>query len=347
MARFDRYAEVHKRENNAGPGDGRTTALQIIQDNDLTGKWSDKVVFITGCSSGIGIETARALKATGAKVYVTARDLEKGKKALHDILEPGRCELLQLKLDSLASVRACAADFQARETKLNVLINNAGVMAIPTRTETEDGFETQFGTNHLGHFLLFQLLQPTLLAGSTQTFHSRVVNVSSSGHRITPPDLADLQLAAPSAYDPWRAYGSSKTANVWMANQIERSYGSGNSGAMASGVAIHGYSLHPGGISTGLQVHTDLGAMMRENPDIVRLIKSSEQGAATTVWAAVAPEWEGTGGKFLEDVQIAQPAEPGQDLFKGLPGYAEWAYNPDGEARLWEASLKLVQPAEA
>lgn len=330
MSQFTKYKAAH--EEPKGPGDQRPTALQIIQDNNLVGQWSDKVILITGCSSGIGIETARALKETGAKIYATARNLDKAKSQLGDILQPGRVELLELKLDSLASVRACAKEFQSKEDKLNVLINNAGVMALPELQLTEDGFEVQFGTNHLGHFLLFQLLKTQLLSASSPEFQSRVVNVSSLGHRTSPVVLEDLNLKGPDKYSPWVGYGNSKTANIHMANEIERRYGS---------QGIHGLSLHPGGIDTGLQIHQgEMLSQLAQDPRMQQIMKSAEQGAATTVWAAVGKEWEGSGGKFLEDCQISKPKKA--DEWIGGPGHAEWIYDAETEKKLWKASCEMV-----
>ena len=225
-------------ESTQGPGDARPTALQIIKDNNLEGKLTDKVIFITGCSSGIGIETTRALALTGARLFCSARDLEKGKAALSDILEPGRVELIKLDMNSLNSVRACADEFLSKSQKLNVLINNAGVMRTP-EGRTTDGFETQLGTNHLAHFLLFNLLKPALLAGSSPVFQSRVVNVASTGHRYAEIHFDNINLEN-GIYDPGLAYGQSKLANIYMANEIETRYGS---------QGIHGLSLHPGGRS--------------------------------------------------------------------------------------------------
>lgn len=333
---YDRYVELQSRES-AGPGDHRRTAQQVVEDQGLIGKWEGKVVLITGCTSGIGIETARALKATGAKVYATGRNLEKGKETLKDILEPGRLELIQLKLDSLASVRACAAEFQSKESKLNILINNAGVMAIKERQETEDGFEAQFGTNHLGHFLLFQLLKPQLLVGSSPEHHSRVVNLTSVGHRYSPAVVDDLNLKKPDAYQQWPAYGHSKTAVIWMANEIERRYG--DEAAKASGKAIHGWSVNPGGIRSGLQVHVPEFEAMWEMPAIKKVEKSPAQGAATTVWAAVEKDFEGVGAMYLEDCMVAEAAT-GEELAD--PGYASWAFDAEGANKLWTESCKLV-----
>lgn len=327
---FDRYAAVHVDDVLAGPGDARPTAIQIVKDNNLEGQMTDKVILITGCSSGIGIETARALKKTGAKLYLTVRDLEKGQKALADILEPETVELLHLDLNSLESVRKCAENFHHKSPVLNILINNAGIMAIPERTLTTDGFESQFGVNHLAHFLLFQCLKETLMRSSTTEFASRVICVSSSGHHYSSICFDDLQLEKPGAYSPTRAYGQSKTATIYMSNEIERRYG---------GMGIHSLSVHPGGIWTGLQIHMDT-TPFKGNREVERKMKNCEQGAATTVWAAVAHEWEGKGGKYLNNCQIAQPAS-GQDG-RGREGYADWAYDTAQQIRLWTESCRLL-----
>jgi NAD(P)-dependent dehydrogenase (short-subunit alcohol dehydrogenase family) len=323
-----KYAAAHESPN--GPGDARPTALQIIKDEQLEGGLAGKVILITGCSSGIGIETARALWHTGATLYLTARDLKKAKTALGDLVEQPRVHLLQLDLNSLASVRACAAEFQSKSKTLNILIANAGVMACP-EGRTADGFETQFGTNHLAHFLLFSLLKPVLLASSTPEFNSRVIIVSSSAHRYTKVHFDNINLDG--EYEPWTAYGQSKIANLWTANEIDRRYGS---------QCLHAYSLHPGGIATGLMQHVsgDELAQWAKNEVLAKYWKSPEQGAATTVWAAVAKELEGKGGKFLDDCQVAKPHDPKSGQFG--PGYADWAYDPENEAKLWAKSLELL-----
>lgn len=325
----ERYASHHINDVVDGPGDGRPTALQIVKDNDLLDNLSGKVVLITGCSSGIGIETARALKSTGAKIFVTARDLNKGEKALADILKDERIELLELRLDSLASVRSFAKIFKSKASGLNVLINNAGIMAVPTHTLTEDGHESQFATNYLGHFLLFQLLKPLLITSSTPEFNSRVVNVSSSGHRVSSINFDDINMSKDGAYNPWVGYGQSKTAEILMANEIERRY---------SSMGVHGWSVMPGYISTGLQVHV-AGAVQNMEPALAKITKSQEQGAATTVWAAIDKSLEGTGGKYLEDVQIASRFD---NAWEYGPGYVDWVYDEGVAARLWELSNHLV-----
>jgi NAD(P)-dependent dehydrogenase (short-subunit alcohol dehydrogenase family) len=168
---YQPYAKQH--EEPKGPGDARPTALQVIEDDGLVGKLSDKVIIITGCTAGLGIETARALHATGAKLFLTVRNKEKGEAVIQDILKTsqgkGSIELLHMDLSNLSSVKSAAADFLTRSDKLNVLINNAG-LSLCEETMTGDGFEMTMGTNHFGHFLFFQLLKPTLLKSSTSTF---------------------------------------------------------------------------------------------------------------------------------------------------------------------------------
>jgi NAD(P)-dependent dehydrogenase (short-subunit alcohol dehydrogenase family) len=319
MTPVSKYAAAHLKPK--GPGDSRPTGLDIVKDEGLEGKLDGKVIFITGSSSGIGIDTAHALATTGATLYVTARDTSKGEQVLSDILQTGRVHLLKLDLDSLASVRACAREFLEKSQTLNILINNAGVMHTP-EGQTADGFETQFGTNHLAHFLLFNLLKPTLLASATPSFHSRVVALSSSGHQASGIHFDNLGLGK-GAYTPQVAYGQSKTANIYMANEIERRYG---------GQGLHGLSVHPGGIATGLQKHwSEKQKAILTDEKVVPLMKSTAQGAATTVWAAIGEELEGKGGMYLEDCGVSP-----------LGKYAAWAYDAEKEGRLWKVSLEMV-----
>ena len=174
---MNRYAVAHAHPE--GSGDARPTALQIIHDKNLEGKLAGKVIVITGSSSGIGIETARALSATGATLILTVRDLKKAEVALASILEPSRVSLAQMDNASFASVRSAATTIPAKaNNQINILVNNAGVMGMEELTFTEDGHEMQFATNHLSHFLLFKFLKPALLASSTAEFNSRIVMVA-------------------------------------------------------------------------------------------------------------------------------------------------------------------------
>ncbi|PWY96128.1 short-chain dehydrogenase [Aspergillus sclerotioniger CBS 115572] len=324
----NRYTQVH--QSPAGAGDARPTAQQIIQDERLEGQWSGKVILITGCSSGLGVRTARALYTTGATLYLTARDLNKARLALHDLIDSPRVYLLHLDLNSLASVRACAEQFKTQSTRLNILIANAGVMGCP-EGRTADGFETQFGTNHLAHFHLFHLLRPALIASSTPTFHSRVIILSSGSHRFGQVNFDNLTWQG--EYDTWMAYAQSKTANIWTANEIERRYGS---------QGLHAVSLHPGTIATDLLRHVpdEQMAVWTADKDLEKYWKTPEQGAATIVWAATAKELEGRGGVYLDNCSVAEEWVPTESGWGS--GYASWAFSPEKEARLWDVSLELV-----
>ncbi|KAF9773237.1 hypothetical protein IL306_008992 [Fusarium sp. DS 682] len=329
---MSRYAAAHA--NPQGPGDARPTALQIIKDERMEGKLTGKVIVITGTSSGIGIETVRALTATGAKLFLTARNLIKAKEALSDIFDPSRMELVEMDQTSLQSVRAAAKSILAKTDKVNILVNNAGIMAIQNLQFTKEGHELQLGTNHLSHFLFFELLRPALLAGVTPEFHSRVVVVSSAAHLMSGINDSDNYNFQKGGYTPWGAYGQSKTANIYMANEIERRYGS---------QGLHALSLHPGLIETGLMRHIPEEEFVgyADNDDIRRLSKSPSQGAATTVWAAIGQEWEGKGGRYLADVAEAEACEDDGNAFTSVR-YGKHVYNAELEGRLWEDSLKLV-----
>jgi NAD(P)-dependent dehydrogenase (short-subunit alcohol dehydrogenase family) len=323
-----KYASVH--QSPAGAGDARPTALQIIKDENLEGKLAGKVILITGCSSGIGIETARAFFVTGATLYLTVRDVAKAKTVLPDLITSDRVHLLELDLNSLESVRACASNFLSTSKTLNIFIANAGVMACP-EGRTEDGFEVQMGTNHLAHFLLFNLIKPTLLASATPEFNSRAIFLTSIAHHYAEPNIDNLFLEG--VYNEMIAYGQSKTANLWTANEIDRRYG-------AKG--LHAFSVHPGGIKSNLSRHLSAEATegLLKNEDLAKVWKSPEQGAATTVWAATAKELDGLGGKYLEDCHISRPWIESEGQW--ADGYAPWAYDAEKEGKLWNKSLDLV-----
>ncbi|KIL86201.1 hypothetical protein FAVG1_10598 [Fusarium avenaceum] len=326
---MSRYAAAHKQPQ--GPGDARPTALQIIQDEGVQDKLQGQVIVITGTSSGIGIETARALAATGATLYLTARDLNKAKSALEGIFDPSRMELFEMDQASLSSVRAAAAAILSKTSKIHCLINNAGIMAIPDHRLTVDGHELQFGTNHLSHFLLFELLKPALLANASPALPSRVVNLSSSSHNISGINDGNDYAFKSVKYDPNTAYGQSKTANIYMANEIERRYGASH---------LHATSVHPGLVHTSLTRHMPPDAF-KGMDHIWPMMKNPEQGAATSVWAAVGKDWEQEGGKYLVDCAVAEPSLGGEDKVI-TPTYAAYAYDAEKEGKLWKDSLKLV-----
>lgn len=315
-------------QSPAGPGDSRPTAKQIIESENIKGSWSHKVILITGCSAGIGVEAAHALAETGATLYLTARNLAKAEKALGDLVKSDRVHLLELDLNSLASVRRAAEEFSSKEQKLNVLIANAGVMA-PPEGRTEDGFETQLGTNHLAHFLLINLLTPALKAATSSEFNSRVVILSSVAHRWASVNFENINFDG--NYDPNAAYGQSKTANLWTANAFERRFGR---------EGVHAWSVHPGAVATDLTKYMDEDTKKANgaNEYIQKIFKNPAQGAAAETWAAVSRALEGKGGLYIEDCQFSKEWKEGQYA----PGYAAHAYNEAGEEKLWDHSLELV-----
>lgn len=222
----------------------------------------------------------------------------------------------------------------ARTVSIRVLsLTHPSVMATP-EGKTKDGFETQFGTNHVGHFYLFQLLKDTLLKSATPDSPSRVVSVTSFGHRAGQIRFDDYNFSQPGSYNPWLSYGQAKTANIYLSNEIERRYG-------AKGV--HSTSVHPGGINTGLQVHVgDPASIGWDTPEIQRCMKSAEQGAATSVYAALSEEWKRKGGRYLSNCVEEKPFTHDYPAYVGDDGYETWAYNKENEKRLWKDSLKMV-----
>jgi NAD(P)-dependent dehydrogenase (short-subunit alcohol dehydrogenase family) len=204
-------------------------------------------------------------------------------------------------------------------------------------SRTEDGFEIQFGTNYVGHFLLFQLLKDILIKSSTPEFNSRVVSVSSFAHRTGPVRFDDnFDWKDEKDYDTFAAYGQAKTANIYFAAELDRRYGS---------EGLRATSLHPGGAYTAIGDH--LGEAVKEawkDPYVVKYMKSNEQAAATTVYAAISEEWEGKGGKYLSDCTVQGPFKKVEEGPQALydDGHATWIYNAEQEGRLWKESLQLV-----
>jgi len=335
MARLNSYAEQHK--SPQGPGDARPSAIQVVKDQNLD--WTGKVILITGCSpGGLGAETAKALHWTGADVFITARDVAKGKQVTDEMLgdgKPGKAEVIEMDLGSLKSIAAGAKNFLGKSAgKLNVLVNNAGLMFCP-EGKTEDGFETHLGTNHLGHFYLFHLLKDALTKSATPSFNSRIVSVSSGAHRYGKINLDDLNFER-TEYDAQAAYGQSKLANIHFANELDRRYTS---------QGIRALSIHPGGIFTNITRFVPNLVDIDWNSDMGKTMKNAAQGAATQIWAAVAKELEGKGGIYLDEVAEAELVPADHAYFLG--GYAPQAFDPATEKQLWEQSLKLTGINEA
>ena len=302
-----------------------STAEEVAEGIDLGGRRA----LVTGASGGLGAETARVLAARGAAVTLTARDVPKGEKVAEQIRsETGNeaVDVMELELSVPTSVRAFADGYLKRHDTLNLLINNAGVMACPLARSAE-GWEMQFATNHLGHFLLTGLLMPALRAGVP----ARIVNVSSRGHRFSPVVFDDIHFEK-REYDKFTSYGQAKTANVLFAVELERRYG---------GEGIHAYALHPGGIMTELGRHMtqeDIEQLMSQAPAGGFEWKTVPCGAATTVYAATAPELEGRGGVYLDDCQVSGRRESSD----AAVGYEPWAMDPAAAAQLWDVSNQTL-----
>ena len=300
-----------------------TTTDEVLDGIDLTGR----KVLITGASGGLGAETARALASAGASVIIPARALDKARSAVDAIVaSTGNDDITieSVELGSLASIREFGERWNANHERLDLLINNAGVMACPQDT-TSDGFERQFGTNHLGHFLLTGLVAPTLLANGS----GRIVNLSSRGHFRGTVDLDDPMFER-RPYEKWRAYGQAKTANILHAVELDR---------RLSGRGIRAFALHPGVILTDLGRHlsqADIEAFTA-NSDAPMQFKTVEAGAATTVYAATAPELDGRGGLYLEDCGVAEVDDTSAD-----GGVRSYAVDPATAERLWTLSEELV-----
>lgn len=305
--------------------DGTSTTDQVIEGISLAGK----LAVVTGASAGLGVETCRALLAAGASVLMVARDpvkLESAEQALRDAHPGAELHTQCMDLADLNSVRNAAAEILRDHSQIQLLINNAGVMACPLM-RTADGFEMQFGTNHLGHFLFTGLLAPALIEGAP----GRVVNLSSAGHKFANFNFSDPNYNK-REYDKWQAYGESKTANVLFTVGLD---------LRTRERGVRAFAVHPGVIMTKLSRHLqpeDFEALSARTPPGQELVyKSVEQGAATTVWAATAPPLARRGGIYLEDCQIAHAATG-----SGNKGVESYAVNTAAAERLWLLSEELV-----
>ncbi|GAB3275077.1 SDR family NAD(P)-dependent oxidoreductase [Parahaliea aestuarii] len=319
-----------------------STTDEVLAGIDLSGQ----LAMVTGASSGLGMETARALAARGATVVLLARDRAKLDAALAGLEQqdlPGQLDSALLDLSDLDKVRNSAATLLDLYPRVDLLINNAGVMACPLQ-RTAQGFEMQFGTNHLGHFLFTCLMAPALQASAAAGGEPRVVNLSSAGHRFGAFDFDDPNYRQRD-YEKWQAYGESKTANVLFSVGLD------------TRLAPHGvrvFAVHPGMIMTELGRHLDAADMeaIRARATSVSggkpaaaekprsLFKTIPQGAATSAYAATAPALAGQGGRYLEDCQLAEVASQG-----GAGGVESYATDPELAERLWRLSEELVGEA--
>jgi NAD(P)-dependent dehydrogenase (short-subunit alcohol dehydrogenase family) len=311
----------------AGQFSESSTTDDVLSGIDLTGKH----VLITGVSAGLGIETARALVAHGADVVGTVRDLDKGQTAAKGLFEnePGSYRMIACDLASLASVRSCADALIAANEPFDVVIGNAGIMGCPL-SHTADGFEMQFGVNHLGHFVLINRLVPLLKPGA------RVVALTSAGHRHADVDLEDPNFQK-TPYHPFASYGRSKTANSLFAVEFDRRHRANH---------IRAAAVHPGSILTELGRHLSpemLGSLSTvvkgSNFGSRPLQKNVAQGAATTVWAGFVARAEEIGGRYCEDCGVAAISENDANGRKGVRPYA---VDPKRAEALWTLSESLV-----
>jgi NAD(P)-dependent dehydrogenase (short-subunit alcohol dehydrogenase family) len=308
------------------PFNAASTATEVIAGIDLTGKRA----IVTGASSGIGVETARALASAGAEVTLAVRDVAAGAKTATDIRDTtGNSKLTVARLD-LAD-RQSVADFVASWTgAIDILVNNAGIMAIPELTRSPEGWELQFATNHLGHFALATGLHDALAAAG----NARIVSVSSVGHIDGNIDFDDIAFER-RPYERWLAYGQSKTANILFAVEASRRWA-------ADGITTN--ALNPGRIpGTGLLRYL-ADAPPSTAPGVANStgvsVKTVEQGAATSVLLATWPALEGIGGRYFEDCNEAGAHEPG--IRRGVAAYA---LDPAAASRLWEVSTGLIASA--
>ncbi|HXB21892.1 MAG TPA: SDR family NAD(P)-dependent oxidoreductase [Candidatus Solibacter sp.] len=313
-----------------------STTEDVLSGVDLRGKR----ILVTGVSAGLGVETARSLVAHGAQVAGAARDLAKAEAATAQVrkdaaLNGGSFELVALDLASLKSVRACADGLLAKGEPFDVVIANAGVMATPFG-HTADGFETQFGTNHLGHFVLVNRIASLIRAGG------RVINLSSSGHRFSNVDLEDPNFERTS-YDPFVAYGRSKTANILFSVAFDQRH---------RGRGVRAAAVHPGGIQTELGRHMDSGRLEAMVAQMNKQLaaegkapfqwKTIPQGSATSVWAGVIATADEIGGRYCENCHVGNIVPDHVTISAISEGVRGYAVDPNAAAALWKKSEELV-----
>ncbi|SDW29437.1 NAD(P)-dependent dehydrogenase, short-chain alcohol dehydrogenase family [Arthrobacter sp. cf158] len=303
-----------------------STAMDVVSGVDLSGK----TAIVTGGYSGLGLETVRALVSAGARVTVPARRLEHAKAVLAEAGLENEVEIDRLDLADQDSVKDFAARFLAGHDTLDILINNAAIMASPEQ-RVGPGWEAQFATNHLGHYTLVNVLWPALVASGD----ARVVSLSSTGHKLSPLRFDDVDFA--SGYDKWRAYGQAKTANSLFAVELDR---------LGREFGVRAFAVHPGGIMTELQRHLPMEEMvaagwMDAEGNLRDGFKTPEQGAATSVWAATSKALEGKGGVYCEDCDVAHPTDKESPLAR-YQGVDAHAVDKDSARKLWELSAGMT-----
>ena len=311
-------------QQHIGSGFGaRSTATEVLDGLDLSGR----LAVVTGGYSGLGLETTKALAAAGATVVVPARRRAHAQEVFAGV--PG-VEIDELDLGDLDSVGGFGARFLESGRPIDILINNAAIMACP-ETRVGPGWEAQLATNHLGHYALTNVLWPALAAGGG----ARVVALSSTGHKLSAIRFDDLQFEH--GYDKWQAYGQAKTANSLFAVHLD---------ALGRDVGVRAFAAHPGGILTPLQRHLSreeiiASGWMDDDGTVNARFKTPEQGASTSTWAATNPKLEGMGGVYCEDCEIAEPTVVGSPTAR-IEGVDAHAIDRDAAARLWTVSAQLT-----
>jgi NAD(P)-dependent dehydrogenase (short-subunit alcohol dehydrogenase family) len=301
----------------------RSTAAEVIRGADLSGK----TVLVTGGYSGLGLETVRAIAGAGARVFVAARRPEAAAGDLAGV--GGDITILQMDLSDPASIDAFAVDLASRIEKLDILINNAAIMACPLARDAR-GYESQFATNHLGHFQMTARIWPLLKAAGK----ARVVVLSSIGHARSDVHLDDVHFERRD-YEKWSAYGQAKSANALFAIHLDE---------IGKGHDVRAFAVHPGGIKTPLQRYLTMDEQIAmgwydKDGNVNPLFKSTEEGAATSVWCAVSPLLEGEGGVYCEDCNIAALWQEGMAPYSGVRPHA---INRETAAALWAASEAMT-----
>ncbi len=320
-----------QKQKPIGSGFGHSsTSLDVVKGIDLSGK----TAIVTGGYSGVGIETVRALASAGANVTIPARRVDTAREALKSV--SGDITVAAMDLADLSSVRAFAADFLNTGKPLDILVNNAGIMACP-EARVGPGWESQFGINHIGHFVLTNDLKPALQKAG----EARVVALSSTAHKISDIRWDDVSFTK-EPYDKWQAYGQAKTADALFAVGLDQKWW---------GDGIRGYAVHPGGIMTPLQRHLPQEEMVAlgwldENgdmpPQVKAMFKTPEQGGATAAWCATSPKLAALSGVYCEDCEVAQLGDDNSPRWAHVQPHV---VNQESADRLWSLTERMLAEA--